>query len=364
MEELCQPTASDKAYIAVHDLTKHSARISYSFNVEESSISAYNNLLQGSNPWTLKEGFFQARGLVWSGDQIVRYDDLRQSDFYMLFMAPEAMLHSAHMVLHVEGPVVSELVLTRRPDDIPYTERDLDRLRELGESLLPSIILARELNLASLGHCVMFDALHDLSVGLAFVTEGRRSFRTNEAFRTHMQRLDTEDGTAFFQEVPRHAAVKLPSTLVRSLRAAERERIHLLPRLEGGVISVHVSSAVTTCPVTGSSLKATCLLSLDAQEEVTLDGDCLLEAFNLTPAEVRVSAGIASCKRIESIAGELGITPSTARTHLKHVFDKTDTRRQSELTRLMGTVARNKRRGEYVSQTLEPGRPAGTFFRT
>ncbi|MBW3671827.1 MAG: hypothetical protein KY432_09175 [Acidobacteria bacterium] len=38
---------------------------------------------------------------------------------------------------------------------------------------------------------------------------------------------------------------------------------------------------------------------------------------------------------IEEIAEELGVESSTARSHLKRVFTKTDTHRQSDLVRLL-----------------------------
>jgi DNA-binding CsgD family transcriptional regulator len=38
---------------------------------------------------------------------------------------------------------------------------------------------------------------------------------------------------------------------------------------------------------------------------------------------------------LKEISEELSISLTTVRTHLQHVFDKTDTRRQAELVRLL-----------------------------
>jgi DNA-binding CsgD family transcriptional regulator len=57
--------------------------------------------------------------------------------------------------------------------------------------------------------------------------------------------------------------------------------------------------------------------------------------FNLTAAEARVVQGLAEGSSLYEIAAELRISPHTVRTHLKNVFAKTETRRQSDLLRLV-----------------------------
>ncbi|MCW6506777.1 helix-turn-helix transcriptional regulator [Lichenifustis flavocetrariae] len=57
--------------------------------------------------------------------------------------------------------------------------------------------------------------------------------------------------------------------------------------------------------------------------------------FGLTPAEARLAYEMAHGDGLGACARRLGITPNTARTHLKHVFEKTGTRRQAELLRLL-----------------------------
>jgi DNA-binding CsgD family transcriptional regulator len=61
----------------------------------------------------------------------------------------------------------------------------------------------------------------------------------------------------------------------------------------------------------------------------------LTRAFGLTPAEARLASIIAKGRSPEQAAGTLGISPGTARNHLKEIFGKTDTHRQSELVALL-----------------------------
>jgi len=65
--------------------------------------------------------------------------------------------------------------------------------------------------------------------------------------------------------------------------------------------------------------------------------DQLRKLYRLTPAEAAVAMAIARGEGLQAVADELGISLTTARTHLQHVFEKTETRRQAELGRLIAT---------------------------
>jgi DNA-binding CsgD family transcriptional regulator len=64
----------------------------------------------------------------------------------------------------------------------------------------------------------------------------------------------------------------------------------------------------------------------------------LIGAFGLTPAEARLASIIAEGRGPEQAAEELGISKATARNHLKAIFAKTATRRQSELVALLSRL--------------------------
>jgi DNA-binding CsgD family transcriptional regulator len=61
----------------------------------------------------------------------------------------------------------------------------------------------------------------------------------------------------------------------------------------------------------------------------------LMSAFGLSCGEARLAICLAAGERLESAASECGISYETARKRIKAVFEKTDTRRQSELVALV-----------------------------
>jgi DNA-binding CsgD family transcriptional regulator len=64
-------------------------------------------------------------------------------------------------------------------------------------------------------------------------------------------------------------------------------------------------------------------------------GEVLVKLYGLTHAETRIIGLLASDLSLDAAAAALGISRTTARTHLKHIFEKTGTNRQSQLIKLV-----------------------------
>jgi len=65
--------------------------------------------------------------------------------------------------------------------------------------------------------------------------------------------------------------------------------------------------------------------------------DALGKIYGLTPAEAEVVQLLAKGLALDAIAADRGISLNTVRSHLKHIFSKTGTSRQSELLSLVMT---------------------------
>ena len=73
----------------------------------------------------------------------------------------------------------------------------------------------------------------------------------------------------------------------------------------------------------------------DPEREFHTDEDSLRRLYGLTRAEARLAGCLVRGDRIEEAAEHLKVSTSTARTHLKHIFSKTGTKRQTDLVRLL-----------------------------
>ena len=83
-------------------------------------------------------------------------------------------------------------------------------------------------------------------------------------------------------------------------------------------------------------LRPTAILFItDPEQTALVRSEWLRQDFGLTPAEAGFTREILKADGVQAAADRLGISLATARAHLAHVFDKTGTRRQAELVRLI-----------------------------
>jgi DNA-binding CsgD family transcriptional regulator/PAS domain-containing protein len=77
------------------------------------------------------------------------------------------------------------------------------------------------------------------------------------------------------------------------------------------------------------------VLIIDPEDEPEPAAALLRRLYRFTEAEAEVALHVMHGADLKQISDELSISLTTVRTHLHHVFDKTDTHRQAELVRLL-----------------------------
>jgi DNA-binding CsgD family transcriptional regulator len=91
-------------------------------------------------------------------------------------------------------------------------------------------------------------------------------------------------------------------------------------------------------PVLSVLRPAVCIMITDPDGQRPLPSQRVQAAFGLTEAEARLASLLASGAELRSAASELKITYGTARARLAEIFQKTETRRQGELIKLLLTT--------------------------
>ena len=77
------------------------------------------------------------------------------------------------------------------------------------------------------------------------------------------------------------------------------------------------------------------VLIVDPEEEPEPAAALLRRLYRLTEAEAEVALHVMHGADLKQISEELSISYTTVRSHLQHIFDKTDTHRQAELVHLL-----------------------------
>ena len=98
-----------------------------------------------------------------------------------------------------------------------------------------------------------------------------------------------------------------------------------------------VTAVVGQYSVLSTVQPAVCIVVSDPEAEGLPPADSIRAAFGLTSAEARLAARLAAGEDLKAAAEQLGITYGSARTRLASIFQKTETRRQGELVRLLLT---------------------------
>jgi DNA-binding CsgD family transcriptional regulator len=73
----------------------------------------------------------------------------------------------------------------------------------------------------------------------------------------------------------------------------------------------------------------------DPELKPRMPTELLARLYGLTPRQAELASRLAQGDTIDTAAEAFGISRNTARSHLRLIFDKTDTKRQTELTRLL-----------------------------
>jgi DNA-binding CsgD family transcriptional regulator len=77
---------------------------------------------------------------------------------------------------------------------------------------------------------------------------------------------------------------------------------------------------------------------VDPEQQPEPPTQLLRRVYGLTNAEADVALRVVRGDGLKPICEELSLSMATVKTHLQHVFDKTDTHRQADLVRLLLTL--------------------------
>ena len=81
------------------------------------------------------------------------------------------------------------------------------------------------------------------------------------------------------------------------------------------------------------------MLIIDPEHKPDPPAALLRRLYGLTNTEAEVAVRIGRGAGLKHVSEELVVSSETVRTHLQHVFDKTNTHRQAELVGLLLTIS-------------------------
>jgi DNA-binding CsgD family transcriptional regulator len=190
---------------------------------------------------------------------------------------------------------------------------------------------------------VALSIFDQLSVGVVLLDHSARVLFANAA----AQSLSEEGGAlrlnAGVRGLSSEHARRL-GDLVRSVLTGTPVRTMSLPSSGSGRLLMILASRVWGADMDRSDIPnlgaaAAMLLICDPNRPAQIPAAWMMEAYRLTLAEVRVALAVASGATICDSARQLKISVNTVKTHLRRVYEKTGTRRQVQLSRLVAAIS-------------------------
>ncbi len=293
------------------------------------------------NPWFLSSEEF-APGKVMIGAELLSNRELVKTDFYRSLLKPHGLFHCLWGVAARRGQLVYCVSIHRGQDEPPFGERDKAGLRaplaHLSLALEHRWRLRQSSDLAKVMMGIVDRHPHP---SLLVDPDGRMVHCNRSAAALSVPRagLCIEDGRlaaatsidrAALREAIRDVAGAARSGAVDATRAVT---LTVPGARHPAVASVHAAGRVFRAE-TGETDELILITVRNPHIEHDIHTCSFVKQFRLSPAQARVSVLIVTGHSLADTAQKLHVSENTARSHLKQVFQKTNTHGQMELVHL------------------------------
>lgn len=286
-------------------------------------------------------------GVVIDRAALQRDHDFAHSDFYNYVVRPEGRFHCLITTPYITPTHRYHLIVGRPIKQADFTAVDVRILR----ALLPYIasLIAIETNVVrareSTGDLLaVFDQISQnvflvSPVGeLLFANAGaRRILQLRDGVVSVNNRLGTATPALNFEL--QQAIARVTATNGVTEVALELARPSGCPAFQVTVLRIDGAHELD-----GTSSTRAMLVVRRPEDETLIDGGSLGRTYGLTAKELELAVLLARGQNLRDAACTLGMRYNTARCHLRHTFEKTDTHHQGDLIRMVLNASRGLRR--------------------
>jgi DNA-binding CsgD family transcriptional regulator len=268
-------------------------------------------------------------------------DELRKSQFYDEWLKPQNLRDFLALHYLKREDVTGMLTIPTAADREPVSRHN----RNLAERLSPHIRRAMVINdmteQSNLATAVYRQVLDRISAAVFVVGSGRKLLFTN----TEGERLLSAGDKISMMAGQLHSAVHasvLDDAVDRALRSDEvLNQTDVCVPLFGADGEKAVACVL---PLIGNHMRSVlgpghCAIIVGGRgKHHPMAMEMLRDMFDLTAAEARIAVMISSGNGPQLISHALGIKVNTVRTHLKHIFAKSETTDQTSLAGLVNEI--------------------------
>lgn len=323
-----------------HNFVTGQGDVPHSAGIHETFRMLYRSRFARQNPWltALRQS---AAGKALTAAELVPNWALVRTEFYRDWLRPQQIFHGLIGITFRSPEELGCVIALRQLKDAPFDSADKRRLG----SMLPHLECAWELSDEFACQRRITQVLLDLLAELpeaAIVLDGEARpivmNRAAELLLAQNDGLTLAKGT--LSACSGEDATSLRSMIVAASGnegPGRSPREFIIRRPSGGapmlVRLVSLSSSAVNLPGKRQAVAAILVRPVDPPRT---DRN-LCRYYGMTLAETRLADLIVVGYSLAGAAQDLHITKNTARTHMKRIYAKTDTHRQSDLVRLLAT---------------------------
>lgn len=328
--------------IVFEDLRSHRAQVARIVGMDAELIRAYEQHYAARNAWMDAGLPTMAVGKAIRSEMVLPDETLVRTEYYNGFLRKAGIRHLLAAFLFRDERTLSQISFVRphRFGECSETETRLFGL------LIPHLQRAFQLHrrLVDLKgeHELAVEVLDRVPVGLLILDARARAILINRSAR---EILSAKDGLSL-QTDGLHAGYPAETTALRQLVFDALETGIGRGMGSGGVLSISRPSmrrpySLFVTPLRaeqsafGGPAAVAAVFVSDPEKKPETTPEVLRRLYGFTPAESRMAAKLLQGESVEEAAEDLHVSVNTARTHVKSMFDKTDTHRHRELLRLL-----------------------------
>ena len=340
LERLCGYVSAASSMIFWQDSDLKIAFRQYSWGDDPHFTKLYFDKYVPLNPFITLPHFTDV-GEVKSVRDLVPWDEIIQTRFYQEWMRPQDYVDNVFASLEKTTTSYAAFAVARNNDQGPANAEVLRRLRLLTPHIRRSVLIGKIIDLHRIDADTLAAAMDGLAAAIFLVDAAAKIVSGNSAARAMLDQGDVLKATGDTLSTGDPDAQML---LRDTISAAAKESS--VPAKEAAVMITSgdgVDYVAHILPLTsGSRLDAGVRFSASAAVfvrkaslSIPSPPELLAKRYKLTPSELRVLLAIMDSAGVREVAEALGIAEATAKVHLHRLFQKTGTRRQADLVKIV-----------------------------
>lgn len=344
LEDFADSVKGTFTSLILYDPTALEGNLSAAARVDPSDQEKYNEYFGGIDQFGIYGAHLLTPGRVIQGQQLCPDAILDKSEFCADYLDPLNIFNEMCGVILKTDQLVSIMVTLRSRGAGPFDANEQKLFRTLIPHLQQAVELHRKISQAQMVSQSACEALSQLSLGFFLLDDSGKILMMNSSARLLIAQNDGLRVTRNGLVAVRPEEDRVLRKLIIGASNALTPSIKTLP--PGGRMALSrpslkrpYSVSVSPVPFQASpflaSRAAVGVFVADPEVIPEPDTDMLCRLYELTMAEARVAAMLIQGKSLANTCEELSILPNTARTHLKHIFQKLGVRRQGELVSIL-----------------------------